>query len=417
MAKIPSKISKIIDSITSKPGVYLMKSAKRRTIYIGKAASLKKRVRSHFFSASSKRGIFLREVEGIDYIECDTEEQALFLEASLIKEKKPKYNVALRDDKSYPFVGITADKFPRVFIFRPKKIAAGINNITLIGPYPKVKLLKSSLALLREVFPYRSCAKMPKKACLYFHLRLCPAPCIGKIPFKDYRKNIYGIYKVLNGERKRLISHLNRRMKEFSSRFEFEAAETVKNQILSIGNLYSGKAKGHSLFFLKECLGLAKVPIYIEAIDISSLSGKEAVGSLVVFKAGVPDKSSYRRFKIKGVKRVNDYAMAAEVVKRRYLRLLNKNLALPDLIVIDGGLGHVDTVEEELNKLGLDIPLIGIAKRNEEVWFPQRVHRNNPLRISKDNPCLHLIQRVRDEAHRFAHNYHTLLRKKKKINI
>lgn len=406
-----ASIEEEIKKLPLSPGVYIFKSIKAEIVYIGKASLLRKRVRSHFSSKSLKRDIFLQRVDKIEHIQTDTQEQALILEASLIKEKKPKYNISLRDDKSYPYVEITKEDFPRIFISRPKKTDKKVNlkKGILLGPYTATGILKLALNLIRRVFPYRSCKTMPKTPCLFFHLNLCPAPCVKNISAWEYSQTIKNITKVLKGERQELILMLEKRMNSFASKMKFEEAARIRDQLSAVYNLYWGKRSTNELVSLKKVLGLDRLPLMIEAIDISSLSGRQATGSVVVFRQGMPDKSNYRRFKIKVVKGIDDYAMMAEVVKRRYSRLIREEIKLPDLVIVDGGKGHVQRVKEELDNLGIRIPLIGIAKKNEEIWFAQK---NNPLIISKDNPCLHLIQRIRDEAHRFAKKYHKVLRKK-----
>jgi excinuclease ABC subunit C len=201
-------------------------------------------------------------------------------------------------------------------------------------------------------------------------------------------------------------------MQVLSNENKFEEAAALRDKIIALTALYRGKTITHELISLKEILGLISLPLNIEAIDISSLGMLPASGSLVVFRNGVADKNSYRRYRIKEVSGINDYAMLAEVVKRRYRRLIEEKIKMPDLIIVDGGLGHAAAAKKELEKLSLNIPVIGIAKRNEEVWFPGK---NKPLVIPKDNPALHLIQRLRDEAHRFAHKYHLLLRERKQF--
>ena len=387
-------------------GVYIMKSKKGKILYVGKATSLRSRVSSYFSRSSSiKTDMLIENVASIDYIECETPQQALILEAALIKEKKPKYNIALRDSKTYPYVEITKEKFPRIFISRPKRKEGKL----LFGPYTQAKTLKSALALIRKIFPYRSCRTMPKNPCLFFHLRLCPAPCIAKISFLDYQVAIDSISKILKGERKKLSLSLNRKMKELAAKKKFEQAAGIRDKLLAIESVYKGKPKAHEIISLKNILNLPKIPLLIEAIDISSLGISDSVGSLVVFRDGVADKNKYRRFLIRGVEARDDYAKIAEVLRRRYTRLLKEKAKLPDLVIIDGGKGHVMRAHKVLSELDVSSFVIGIAKRNEEIWFP---HKATPLIIAKDNPCLHLIQRIRDEAHRFAHSYQLIRRRK-----
>ncbi|MDD5583583.1 MAG: excinuclease ABC subunit UvrC [Candidatus Omnitrophica bacterium] len=390
-------------------GVYIMKSRSGETLYVGKATSLRKRVSSYFLSGVSiKTGALVENIADIEYVECNSEEQALILEAALIKEKKPKYNIALRDDKSYPYVEITAEEFPRVFISRPKKDTKS----TLLGPYPKTGVLRSTLKLVRRIFSYCSCKGKVKRQCLYCHLKLCPAPFAGKISAPQYRENIKGIIRILKGEREELIRTLSEKMEKLSAEHRFEEAAGLRDKISTVRSLYQGKGPTHELLVLKDTLKLPTIPLYIEAIDISSLAGNEATGSVVVFHNGIADKDSYRRYRIKEVSGIDDYACIAEVVRRRYRRLKEENRPLPDLVIIDGGLGHVQRAQEVLSRLAIDVPLVGIAKRDEEIWFPDR---EEALRIPKNNPALWLIQRLRDEAHRFARKYHLVLRDKKFI--
>lgn len=200
-------------------------------------------------------------------------------------------------------------------------------------------------------------------------------------------------------------------MRRLAAGKRFEEAASLRDKLLAIDNLYKGKPRTHELIALKEALGLAHLPLCIEAIDISSLGKSDSVGSVVAFRDGVPDKNNYRRFRIKTAKKRDDYDMITEVVRRRYSRLIREKRTLPDLIIIDGGKGHLLRTYKELAILGISIPLISIAKRNEEIWMPPA---QAPLPITRDNPGLYLIQRVRDEAHRFAHTY-GLLRRKKRI--
>ncbi len=401
---IKEKIKKLPDSC----GVYIMKSKNGQILYVGKATSLKKRVGSYFLRSSSvKTDILISQVTDIDHIACESPEQALILEAALIKEKKPKYNIALRDSKSYPYIEISREQFPRIFISRPKVFKEKI----LFGPYPKAGTLRSALIMIRKVFPYRTCRIMPKSPCLFFHLKLCPAPCIGKISFSRYKETIDDISKILKGKRKELIKSIEKKMHKLSAQKKFEQAARLRDKLSAIESLYEGRPRAHQIISLKETLNLAQLPLVIEAIDISSLGKTDSVGSLVTFRDGVPDKNNYRRFLIREVKGQDDYAKIAEVVRRRYRRLIEEKSRLPDLIIIDGGKGHVMTAQHQLKLLGIKTSVIGIAKRNEEVWF---THKREPLVIDKDAPCLHLIQRIRDEAHRFAHAYQ-LIRRRKKI--
>lgn len=391
-------------------GIYIMKPRTGAALYIGKATSLKKRVGSHFSKhALAKTESFLDKVTDIDFIECDSPEQALILEAALIKEKKPKYNVLLKDSKSYPYVEITKEKFPRVFVSRPK----GKTDSVFFGPYPNAKLLKAALGRIREIFPYCSCKGNPKKLCLLFHINLCPAPCAGKISPTQYKANINSISKILKGQRKVLEKRLKEKMQALAREKKFEQAASLRDKLFAIENLYRGNPKVHQLISLKMILNLQHIPLIIEGVDISSLGKKDSVGSLVVFKDAVPENSSYRRFLIRKANQKDDYEMIAEVIERRYSRVIKEKGKIPDLIIVDGGSGHVNIANRALESLKLFIPIIGLAKRNEEIWFPRK---KKPLIIPKDNSGLHLIQRIRDQAHRFAHDYQ-LVRRRKRIGL
>lgn len=399
-----------IKQLPSCAGVYIMKSAAGEIIYVGKANNLKKRVTSYFSRPqSTKNTKLLQNIADIEIVTCSNEAQALILESALIKEKQPKFNISLKDDKSYPYLEITKENFPRVSIVRCKKK----NKNIFFGPYPKARLLKEALDMIRRVFPYRSCQVMPKTACLYFHLGLCSGPCIRNITQAAYKENIQGIGKILKGERHDLVKNFQEQMNSLAIQKRFEEAAIIRNKLFSLQNLYWGVTNEHELIGLKDILGLSVLPLTIEAVDISNLKGELATGSLVVFKDGLADKNSYRRFRIKTVERIDDYAMIQEVVRRRYLRLLKENKKLPDLLLIDGGQGHVQAAVEELKKHNISLNLIGLAKENEEVWLPGK---NKPLVISKNNPALKLVQRIRDEAHRFARSYHLLLRNKNFVN-
>jgi len=392
------------------PGVYIMKSKRGKVIYVGKATLLRKRVSSYFSKVvDSKTESLLKNISDIDYIECVSPAQALILEAALIKEKKPKYNISLRDNKSYPYIEITKEKFPRIFISRPKLQ----NKSILFGPYPQAKTLKPALTLIRRVFPYRSCKRMPKSVCLFFHLKLCPAPCVEKLSNNSYKNTIKNICRILKGQRKELVKELTKKMQKASAEKNFEQATILRDKLLAIDSLYTGNPKVHEIISLKEILNLSKLPLYLEAVDISSLGRNDCVGSIVVFRDGISDKNSYRRFQIKTARARDDYDMIAEVIRRRYSRLKKEKSSFPDLIIVDGGKGHLLRADKELKLLGISIPLIGIAKRNEEIWM---VTKKNPLVISRDNPGLHLIQKIRDEAHRFAHSYGLVRRKKRTMS-
>lgn len=402
-------IKEKIKSLPDACGVYVMRSAEKEILYIGKAVSLKKRLAGHARRRKNDpTAAWLNRVAAIEYIRCDSEEQALILEASLIKEKKPRYNVALRDDKSFPYVIFSDELFPRIYVGRVRGGKAG----RLCGPFVNAGLLRSTLKMIRKIFPFRSCRIMPGRPCLYYHLRMCTAPCAGKDDLAHYRESIDNIYDLLSGEKKKLLKKLGRTMKQYAAQMKFEQAACLRDTIAAVNNLYSGICKPDESNVLKEVLRLKKIPLYIEAMDISNISGAQAVGSVVVFRNGLPDKNGYRRYRIKTVEKIDDYRMIAEVVRRRYSRLKDEKRPFPDLVLIDGGYGHVRAAFKELKDLDIDMAVIGLAKKEEEIWFPDK---RKPLLLPPDNRGRLLLQRIRDEAHRFARKYHVLLRKKKML--
>ncbi|MFA5177068.1 MAG: excinuclease ABC subunit UvrC [Candidatus Omnitrophota bacterium] len=393
-------------------GVYLMKDSSGQVIYVGKAKSLKKRLSNYFGpSLDAKTRMLMSQVGAIAYKLTPTESLALLLEASLIHQYTPKYNVSLRDDKSFPLVKITNEKFPAICITRRRED----DGATYFGPYTSAWLLKEALKTIRKRFPYRSCKQMPAKACIYYRIGLSPAPCIGKISPKEYARTIKNISLILEGKTDLLVRKLLREMQRRARQRAFEEAARIRDQVNALSAIsqnYAGLPNQGELEDLKSLLRLKELPARIEAFDISNISGKEACGSMASFYRGLPDKNNYRRFRIKTVSSINDYGMLAEVVRRRYSRLVGEKLPLPDLILIDGGRAHLAVAAREISRLGLNTPLVSIAKGEEHIYTR---HRQAPLKLQADTPALNLLRRVRDEAHRFAVAYHHLLRRKKVI--
>jgi excinuclease ABC subunit C len=406
------KLRQKIAAMPDAPGVYLMRDSRRRIIYIGKANSLRKRLRSYLSRDLSDKGVvMMSNVCDIEYRLTQTESLALLLEASLIHQHKPKYNVSLRDDKSFPMVKITNEEFPAICITRKKQADGG----QYFGPYTSASMLREALKIIRRNFPYRSCKQLPKQACMYYRIGLSPAPCAGKINKKEYAKTIENISLILRGRVDDLIRKLTKEMSSKSKQQEFEHAAKIRDQIEAlgaIGKAQAGPASLDELEDLKKLLKLNKLPERIEAFDISNIRGEQATGSMVSFYRGIADKNNYRRFRIKTVSGIDDYKMLSEVVRRRYIRLKNEQSPLPDLILIDGGKAHLLTAKKELENLGLRVPLVSIAKEQENIYTQ---NCSSPIRLNLDTPALNLIRRVRDEAHRFAVSYHRILRRKKII--
>ncbi|OGX42227.1 MAG: hypothetical protein A3G91_00025 [Omnitrophica WOR_2 bacterium RIFCSPLOWO2_12_FULL_50_9] len=391
-------------------GVYLMKNAVGRVIYVGKAVSLRRRVQSYFRPCRQtplKTDRLVGEVADIDWTETASEAEALILEAGLIKQYKPKYNVELKDDKSYPFIEVTAEVFPRISIQRPRLRKKGARYY---GPYVNVGLVREALTIIRKIFPFRTCEPFPSKECLDYHIGLCEAPCIQKITRRDYARNIRSVCLILEGKKDILYQRLRRDMEALVKERKFEEAARVRDQMRSIGALYSGTQDINyykEAEQLKRFLGLPRLPERIETFDISNIMGRQAVGSMAAFFNGKPDKNHYRRFRIKEVEGIDDVQMMAEVVRRRYRRLKAEGSAFPDLIVIDGGKGQLSFACRELESLGADIPIIALAKREEEVFLPKK---RNAVLLPQNSLALRLLRRMRDEAHRFAVSYHRKLR-------
>jgi excinuclease ABC subunit C len=273
-------------------------------------------------------------------------------------------------------------------------------------------LIREALNIIRKIFHFRSCETLPNKPCLDFHIGLCDAPCVKNISKKKYMRNIHHVRLILEGKKDVLYQNLQQEMQEKSSANDFEAAAKVRDQMRAIGALYSG-TKDINYFKeaeqLQRAFHLENAPSRIECFDISNIMGHQSVGSMVSFANGKPDKANYRRFKIKTVTGIDDFRSIAEIVRRRYTRLQKEGLAYPDLIMIDGGKGQLAAAGTVLKELGIKIPMISLAKREEEVFLPAK---RNPIMLAKDSLGLKLLQRVRDEAHRFAIIYHRKLRAK-----
>lgn len=407
-------LQQTLQSLPTTSGVYLMKDKDGVIIYVGKAISLRKRVQSYFRkdTGSFKTDLLVSAIDSIEHINTSSEAEALILEASLVKKYQPKYNIELKDSKTYPHIQITKEEFPLISVVRLNSQKASKVKADYYGPYTSPALIREALIIIRKIFHSRSCEHLPNKACLDYHIGLCDAPCIGNVSPEDYRKNIRRVQYILEGRKDELLKSLHEDMEELARAKEYEQAAKVRDQIRAIGALYSSTMDVN--YFkeaeqLERALNLKRALSRIECFDISNIMGNQAVGSMVSFLNGRPDKSNYRRFKIKMVEGIDDFKMMAEVVRRRYTRLKNEQAIFPDLIIVDGGKGQLSAAAEELKKLEVVIPLISLAKREEEVFVPGR---RNSIILSKDSLGLRLLQRIRDEAHRFAVSYHRLLRSK-----
>ena len=434
MAKFKYFKKENISSLPQKPGVYAF-SKRKKFLYIGKAGKIKNRVRNHFSQPVFKDTLFTKETDRIGYIETDSEIEALILEAELIKKHKPKFNILWKDDKNYFYAGVTKEEFPRVFItHRPQLSTTNYKLQTnYIGPFVDGRALKDSLKALRKVFPYRSCKRIPKKPCLWYQLKLCPGPCTLKTKLadqipnfkekvkKESQENTQNLIKVLEGKKFQAVKNLKKEMKEASLQEKFERAGKLRDKIEALENILE-----HSQIFkdwqkkreinwpeakktLRKVLGIKKNIIRIEGYDISNISGKEAVGSMVVFGKGKPQKSKYRKFKIKMEQKPNDTAMIGEVLKRR---LRHKEWSYPQVILIDGGRGQFNTAvsSKAQNSKSKSIKVMALAKKKNELFLENK----KPIFLeSLPSNFSSLILQIRDESHRFALKYHKILRRKK----
>jgi excinuclease ABC subunit C len=411
------KLKEKILGLPELPGVYIYKDARGKVIYIGKAKNLKKRVQSYFTRyLDAKTQALVNRIYGIEHILTPTEFQAELLEASLVKEKQPQYNIDLKDDKSFPLVMITDEEFPLVAVVRQKELLKRKEKAFYYGPFQSAILLRQALKAARKVFGFRTCRNLPKKPCLYSRLLLCPGPCAGKVSREKYKAAIDNLKMFLNSQYDQLIGKLNRDMEIASRDHRYEEAAQLRDSINALGSIGRSRRNFSStdeLEDLQGLLGLKELPLRIEGFDISNISGKEATGAMVSFYKGMADKNNYRRFRIKTVSGTDDYAMMREVVERRYSRLKDEHKPMPDLILIDGGKQHLLAAQQELEKLKLDLPIMAIAKVEENVYIKGKA---KPVSMTEDTPALNLIRRIRDEAHRFCRKYHHLLRKKKLLS-
>ncbi len=394
-----SNLKEKIKNFPEKPGVYLMQNKNKEIIYVGKAANLKKRVSSYFLKAHDERiEKLISEIFDIDYIITANVLEALILESNLIKKYNPKYNIKEKDDKSFLYVLVTQEKYPRVLLVRGKDIKNTKGKI--FGPFVSASSIRQALKIIRKIFPYNIHPeeKIPqKKPCFDYQIGLCPGTCIKAISPKDYSKTIKNIFLIFKGKTAKLLKNLKKEMDNAALKLDFEKAAKIRNQIFALEHI-----KDTSLID-KENIYIAKQKSYrIEGYDISNISGDWAVGSMVVFDNNLPQKSEYKRFKIKTIKKIDDLAMLKEVLERRFK---HKEWIYPNLILIDGGKNHVNFAKNIIKKFNLNIPVIGIAKG------PKR-KKNEFCGDIKEFKNKDLLINVRDEAHRFAIKYHRFLRKK-----
>ncbi len=538
--KFPKTLIQKTKTLPKSPGVYQFIDKEGVIIYVGKAKNLKKRVGSYFTKThTGKTKVLVSKIADIKHIIVDTETDALLLENTLIKKYRPRYNVLMKDDKTYPWICIKKEPFPRVFLTR-NIIRDGSEYY---GPYPSVKTARTLLDLIHHLYPVRSCKlnlsaekiKQGKyEVCLDYHIGICKAPCIGLQTEEDYNLSIKHIRNIIKGNFKKSLQYFEDQMQAFAKNLEFEKAQEIKEKLESLQNyqarstvvnpninnvevynivsdanaayinfLHIGHgsiirshtleikkkmnetdrellelaiveirqrfqvktpeiylpfeidilpetkktvpqigdkkrllelSKRNAVYYrleklkqlqltdpdkhanrimkqMKEDLRLPEEPRHIECFDNSNIQGTHAVAACVVFRNGKPSKKEYRHYNIKTVQGPNDFASMEEIIERRYKRLLDEKASLPQLIIVDGGKGQLSSAVKSLKKLGLygKIPIIGIAKRLEEIYYPSDPV---PLYLDKRSESLKIIQKARDEAHRFGINFH----RKKRMN-
>ncbi len=420
-------------SLPKSPGVYLMKDAKGRVVYIGKSASLRDRVGSYFLASTKleplKAGL-LDCVVDFDILETDSEVEALLAENRLIKDIQPRYNARLLDDKTYPYLMITTkDEFPGIFVTREPRTDA-----KLYGPFTSVHSLKEAVTLLQKAFKFRTChleisESDPNRRffrpCLLYPIKQCTAPCAARVSKEAYREDINRLIRFLDGGGKRVIDGMEKEMLQASDEKNFEKAARLRDEIKALRKLGDRAAKGDQTYWqpeafihnpqegvaaLQEALGLSEPPQIIEGIDIAHLQGGEMVGSKVCFIDGVPFKDGYRRYRIKHKEGNNDYLSIQEVVARRYREAGTNNELYPHVILIDGGLGQLHAAMDVFKTMEVEPPMVISLAKKEELVFVQA--RSEPIRLPRNHLGLKLLQYIRDEAHRFAQHYHHVLRRK-----
>lgn len=454
--------------IPRNPGIYIFAEGSK-PLYVGKALNLKNRVSQYFQNSSrlpAKIQKMLGEATSLKFIEAASEIEALIKEAELIKKFRPKYNALMRDDKNYFFVGITKEEFPRVFVTHQPHTERGrwsvesgtkantelhsTNNIprsSFIGPFTSGGALKETLKLLRRVFPYCTCKGTHKRPCLNSQIGKCQGLCCakeirispalgraearpGKSEFRNarsaYKRNIANIAAILTGKKTRLVGGLKKQMKEAVKGEQYERAARLRDQVFGLEDIFNhrftlerpalagrnGQNWPETESKMRKLLKVEQPIERIEGYDIANIAGKEATGSMVVFSRGIPDKSQYRKFRIKTVRGISDVDMIKEVLERR---LKHNEWAFPQLIVIDGGKGQLNAALKALRGSGITnhesrrMVVAALAKR-EEILFTES---GRTIYLQKqDQKILHLFQRIRDESHRFARRYHHLLRRK-----
>lgn len=442
-----TQLEEKLQNLPKGPGVYFHKNAKGDIIYIGKAARLNNRVRQYFHKSrlrDPKTDALVLEIFDIDWIEVETELDALFLEAELIRRYLPPYNILLRDDKSLSFVRIDINSDHPTVSLEHRPLDDGAKYF---GPYCSAYSVKKALKFLRRIFPFdwKRPAKSVKRATLDYHIGLSPGLEQDKTSLEQYRANLRQLSRYLKGERSSIMNEMERAMKKAAKEKDFESAALYRNKFRALQSLqrqvifsdreFMDMSKDLGLADLTELLSLDKIPRRIEGYDISHMSGTDTVASMVVFQSGLPDKAAYRKFKMR-IPGNDDFAHMREVMERRLHEPNIKQWGMPNLYLIDGGKGQLSSALGVLQEHGIKLPAIGLAKQFEEIVIKKdwpftklnekKIRELNGVILESDDFWLvnlpnsshvvKLLQRIRDESHRFAVSYHSVLKVKRQVS-
>src|ERR1700677_117527 len=428
VAERPDVMPKVRD-LPHKPGVYLFKDRFNRVIYVGKARDLQKRVSQYFHparrvAADPKTLALIGAIWDLETHTVKSEPESLLLECKLIKEIRPRYNISYRDDKRSLLVRChLIDPFPRFTLTRMRKD----DGARYFGPFAHSGSLRKTLSLVRKKYHIRTCrpeipGEVDYRHCLQHIIKNCSAPCVNKITRAGYIAKVKEACEFLDGASGEMLAEFKKEMEAAAARLDFERAAEIRNLLDDLKRTTRPTKRfarqfvttvrpTEDMIALQEALGMPEPPAIVECFDISNISTTHKVASMVCFQGGKPDRSNYRRYRIRTVEGQDDFASMAEVVRRRYSRVLNEGIRRPSLVVVDGGKGQLSSAKRELDARGLgDLPIIGLAKEREEIFRPGK---SEPLVIDHSSGAIRLLQRVRDEAHRFANGYHQILMKQR----
>ncbi len=414
-------IAAILKTLPEKPGVYIMRDAAGTVLYVGKAIKLKRRVSSYFRHsgfASPRLRKLVSMIDDISIIRTESEAEALIVEAKLIRRYSPFFNVDLKMSDRYPYIRITNEPYPRLYVTRRKDDDGAV----YFGPYVNVGNIRTLLRLAERYFPLRFCRADVKpdenrRPCLEYALGRCMGACAAKCTQAEYRERVNDIILLLQGNTAELVERLRSRMDAAAKKLEFEEAAHHRDTIRALWKVSRQRVSDalqqeldsetwQDLLMLQKLLGLNTIPWRIDAFDISHISGHDTYGCVVVFEQGRPNTSLYRRFKIKSLKdgEIDDFRSMQETVLRRYKRLIENSEPMPQLVLIDGGPIQLEFAIKSLAELNLSLPIIALAERDELVFLPDRP--NDPIELGLDDPILKLLQRIRNEVHRYAVTTH-----------